>query len=150
MKRPDRMSHFPVPAGVNQGPEIDRRALLALAGGGVALAWMGVAPTLARAQGPGVPRYVVTDRRYAGSVAFGQALVARGSMRLEVADGLTRLWREALAPLWRSPAGEVAGLTSREVWTCLTEQARGQGRRSVLLEPAAAGTSPTLVSWVIV
>lgn len=78
-------------------------------------------------------RYVVTDRRHAESLLFAAPLVERGAHRLEVTDGLTRLWREALTPLWQGQSGAVAGLTQTETWAGLAEQARSAGRRSVLV-----------------
>lgn len=89
-------------------------------------------PAAAAASAPGI-RYVVTDRRYAESVLFGAALAERGADRLEVTDGLTRLWSAALAPLWQGASGAVAGLTRTATWAGLAEQARSAGRRSILV-----------------
>lgn len=77
--------------------------------------------------------YVVTDRRHRESLQFAGPLMERGALRLEVTDGLTRLWREALVPLWQGGSGAVAGLTQTETWGGLAEQARSAGRRSVLV-----------------
>lgn len=78
-------------------------------------------------------RYVVTDRRHSQSLAFGEVLARRGARLLEVTEGLTRIWQEALVPLWREKGGQVAGITRPETWACIAEQARGSGRRSVLV-----------------
>lgn len=121
--------------------QLNRRALLALGGSAAALSTLGLAPLLAAAA-PAV-RYVVTDRRHLESVAFARQWAA--SVPLEVTEGLTRLWREALLPHWQSDShGSVAGLTTREVWTCLAEQARSHGLRST-----ASAATGSLVSWVI-
>lgn len=119
---------------------IHRRTLLSLGGSAVALSALGL-PLLAGAA-PSV-RYVITDRRHAASLAFARQWPA--GTALEVTDGLTRLWRQALQPHWQSEAaGTVAGLTSREVWTCLAEQARSHG-----LLCTASARADALVSWVI-
>lgn len=102
---------------------------------------------------PGI-RYIVTDRRYPQSLAHATALSARGSARLEVTDGLTRLWQESLQPLWRQHDGAVAGLTTRAVWECLAEQARSHGCRTRVLTPLIPsadndGHPENLVSWII-
>lgn len=112
---------------------MDRRSFLALGASAAALTLMGLAPTSARAANRLDFRYVITDRRYPESLEFGQFLSANGSVRLEVTNGLTRIWQEALVPLWREPGGAIAGLTSREVWACLAEQARSQARISVFI-----------------
>jgi hypothetical protein len=52
---------------------------------------------------------------------------------LEVTDGLTRLWREALLPLWQEKGGAVAGLTERGTWDCIAEQARSAMRKPILV-----------------
>lgn len=77
--------------------------------------------------------YVVTDQRSVQSLAFGAALVDQGAERLELTDGLTRLWRDNLVPLWKGKSGAVAGLTLTQTWAGLAEQARSAGRRSVLV-----------------
>lgn len=112
---------------------IDRRSLL---GAGACAAVAGLAtPALARvhAAGPAAPRYVITDRRYPQSLAFARFFEDRGAARLEVADGLTRLWQDDLVPLWRQAGGTVVGLTSRGIWDCLSEQASGQFRKARLI-----------------
>lgn len=77
-------------------------------------------------------RYVLTDKRHPESLQFAAAFRRRGVLRLEVTDGLTNLWRNALVPLWREPGGAIVGLTRRETWACVAEQARSCGRKSVL------------------
>lgn len=121
-----------------------RRTLLALGGSALALSALSL-PAMARSSQP--VRYVVVDRRHAASVDFARQW--HGSAVLDVADGLTRLWRDALLPLWQTPGGTVTGLTSPGVWTCLAEQARSQGRRGQRVEPSATQTSHSLVAWVI-
>lgn len=115
---------------------LTRRAACALGAGlslgafsGVA---MGLTPAVTASAGAGI-RYVVTDRRYPESLQFAAALAERGAGRLEVTDGLTRLWRAALVPLWQGKSGAVAGLTRTETWAGLAEQARSAGRRSILV-----------------
>lgn len=95
--------------------------------------------------------YVVTDRRLPESVTFGQTHTSSGAVQLEVTDGLTKLWQEALVPLWRERGGAVAGLTTREVWHCLAEQARSQSHRTVMLQQHEIATNQPypLVSWII-
>lgn len=78
-------------------------------------------------------RYVVADRRLRESLTFARVLQERGAERLDVTDGLTRLWRERLAPHWRNPQGVVAGLTSQAVWDCLSQQAGDHFRKARLL-----------------
>lgn len=141
---------------------IARRTLLTAAGSTSALAMLGALPTLfapprEQAHEPlnnsrFDVRYVVTDRRLPQSLAFALKHVANGGTRLEVTDGLTRLWQESLAPLWRERGGAVAGLTTREVWHCLAEQARSQSHRTVVLQQhdVAADQPYPLVSWIIV
>lgn len=82
--------------------------------------------------GRGDIRYVLTDGRYPESLAFAAAFRRRGIDRLEITDGLTGVWRNALVPLWRENGGAIAGLTRQETWMCVAEQARSTGRRSVL------------------
>jgi hypothetical protein len=112
-----------------RGPELGRRSLLVM---GAAAAASLAAPLSAQAATPPI-RYVLTDRRYAQSVAFGEALVRQGATRLELADGLTRIWQDVLQPHWRSQSGAVAGLTPAGAWFGRSEQARGEARRSALI-----------------
>lgn len=115
------------------GPSLSRRALCAAGTGLSVAALLGGAGAPGRAAAPRPLHYVVTDRRYPQSLEFGDSLVRQGAPRLEVTGGLTRLWAQALAPLWGGEGGVVAGLTLRATWTCLAEQARGCGRRSILV-----------------
>ena len=86
--------------------QLHRRALLSLGGSAVALSVLGLAPVRAAAASP--VQFVVTDRRHPQSVDFARQWAA--SSPLQVTDGLTRLWREALLPHWQSNApGTVAG-----------------------------------------
>lgn len=112
---------------------LTRRALCSVGLGVSAGAMFGLAGSPAHAAEAQDIRYVVTDRRYGQSLEFGAVLADRGARRLEVTDGLTRLWREALAPLWLGNVGAVAGLTLTATWACLAEQARSSGRKSVLV-----------------
>lgn len=128
------------------GHGINRRTLLSLGGSAFALAATGLAPVLAAAQPLPPVRFVVTDRRHPASVAFGQRLLPAGGASLEVTEGLTRLWREVLLPHWQhGAAGAVAGLTTREVWACLAEQARSHA----LFSTSTDTRTDSLVSWVI-
>lgn len=77
-------------------------------------------------------RYVLTDARHPESLQFAAKFERAGVARLEVTDGLTKLWREALVPLWQNEDGLIAGLTRRETWECVAEQARSCQRRSIL------------------
>lgn len=77
--------------------------------------------------------HVVTDQRFEQSRNFGKVLAGKGVQALEVTDGLTRLWREALVPLWQGAGGAVAGITDHGTWACIAEQARSHGRRSILV-----------------
>lgn len=149
-----------------QNFSIGRREMLLATGSSAALLILGAHPGLAVESGAPVPamaseqrfngqqfniRYVVTDRRLPESVTFGQAHASNGAVRLEVTDSLTKLWQEALLPLWRERGGAVAGLTTREVWHCLAEQARSQSHRTVMLQQLDTATNQPypLVSWVI-
>lgn len=76
-------------------------------------------------------RYVLSDKRYLESLQFAEILTRHGAIALEVTDGMTSLWREALVPLWHGGSGAVAGLTRRETWTCVAEQARSHARKSI-------------------
>jgi hypothetical protein len=140
---------------------IGRRKLLVSTASAATLAMLGVLPALAKpsreiARTPFDPsqfdvRFVVTDRRLPQSLAFAIEHAEKGSARLEVTNGLTRLWQESLMPLWREQGGAVAGLTTREVWHCLAEQARSQSRRTVVLHQydVPASQPNPLVSWII-
>lgn len=144
---------------------IGRRKMLVTSGSAVALLMLGARPGLAVSPGAPVPaqpseqlniqqfklRYVVTDRRLPESLTFGLAHTSNGAVRLEVTDSLTKLWQEALVPLWRERGGAVAGLTTREAWHCLAEQARSQSHRTVVLQQLdiASNQPYPLVSWVI-
>ena len=120
--------------------QLHRRTLLTLGGSAAALTILGLVPVRALATSP--VRFVVTDRRHPQSIAFARQWST--SAPLQVTDGLTRLWRETLLPHWQSDApGTVAGMTTREVWACLAEQARSHGL------PSTASPSHSLVSWVI-
>lgn len=141
---------------------VGRRKLLTAVGSASALAMLGVLPALFAPAREQVRkslsasqfdiRYVVTDRRLPTSLAFAHEHAASSVARLEVTDGLTKLWQESLAPLWRERSGAVAGLTTREVWHCLAEQARSQSRRTVVLHQhdVTADQPYPLVSWIIV
>lgn len=149
----------------NQNFSIGRRKMLFATGSGAALLMLGAPPGLAMLPGAPAPakpsepfdvqqfniRYVVTDLRLPESVTFGQAHASKGALRLEVTNSLTKLWQEALVPLWRERGGAVAGLTTREVWHCLAEQARSQSHRTVMLQQLDIATNQPypLVSWVI-
>lgn len=143
---------------------IGRRKVLVTTGSAAALLMLGTRPGLAVLGGAPMPaqaseqfnvkqfniRYVVTDRRLPESLIFGLAHVSKGAVRLEVTDSLTKLWQEALVPLWRERGGAVAGLTTREVCNCLAEQARSQSHRTVMEQLDLATDQPyPLVSWII-
>jgi len=137
---------------------ISRRALLGAGGGLATLAALGAvsrmtgnAPAGERMPDPSGIRYVVTDKRYAQSLAFARVHVARGSQMLELTDGLTRMWRQSLEPLWRHRGGAVAGLTTRATWQALAEQARSHALRTRVLTVIDAndGHPDNLVSWII-
>lgn len=137
---------------------VSRRSLL-LATGSIAaltavarLSLFAVAPSVpATGPGPFDIRYIVTDRRYGLSLAHAEALAAQCGRTLEVNDGLTRLWRENLLPLWQQGEGAVAGLTTRAVWQCLAEQARSHALLTRVLTPLGNndGHPDNLVSWII-
>lgn len=112
---------------------INRRTCFAIAGGLLAISGSKLEGVRQVAGEPFDIPYVLTDRRFRQSVEFGNALSTRGSQPFEVTAGLTAIWRQVLVPLWATPGGAVAGLTSREVWECVAEQARSHGRRSVLV-----------------
>lgn len=126
----------------------DRRAVLrAGAVAGVAAAGGLIASTATAVPAARV-RYVVADRRIAESLAFASVLEARGAERLDVADGLTRIWRTRLLPHWEKPEASVVGLTSLGVWHCLSQQAadhfrkaRLLGRHSIAQDAEASGMS---------
>jgi hypothetical protein len=110
-----------------------RRSACALGIGMSAAAILGGAPACAAVgERPNID-YVVTDARHPESLSFAVGLVAGGARPLEVTAGLTRLWSDALLPLWRNRGGIVAGLTPPGTWSCLAEQGRSWGRRSILV-----------------
>ncbi len=113
--------------------KLSRRTVCSLGAGLSAIALLGLPEVRAFAAQRYDIRYVLTDKRYAQSMVFGNSLLRQGSTRLEITDGLTRLWLDALVPLWRRKEGAIAGLTLRETWVCVAEQARSCGRRSVLV-----------------
>lgn len=127
---------IPSPAA-SSGPldelKMTRRAACMLGAGLSASALFGLSPSPGLAAETGGIRYVVTDRRHPQSLEFGEVLARRGARPLEVTEGLTRLWQEALLPLWREEGGQVAGITRPETWACIAEQARSSGRRSILV-----------------
>jgi hypothetical protein len=129
-----------------------RRAVLrAGALAGVAAAG-GLTTVAATAAPPLRVRYVVADRRIAESLAFASVLEEQGAERLDVSDGLTRLWRARLLPHWENAEGPVAGLTSPAVWDCLSQQARDHFRKARLLGRhvvADGGDAPGLKAWPI-
>ena len=160
------LNRYPaVHAPAAPGARLRRRSLLTTLGasavscvlGEAGATALGAASTRGSVPQPGPlrrnVRYVVTDRRFAQSLDHGRSLVAQGARRLEVTEGLTRLWQDALAPLWQSQdSGEVVGLTTFEVWQCLSEQARGAWHASHLLQHhglADADHPSSLVSWTI-
>lgn len=115
------------------GVKLSRRAVFSLGAGLSALAFLGLPAVRTFGAERLDIRYVLTDRRFAQSVEFGSSLSRHGSKRLEVTDGLTQLWLDALVPLWREKEGAIAGLTLRETWVCIAEQARSCRRRSILV-----------------
>lgn len=138
---------------------LSRRALLAAAGRVAALASSAIAVGNACAvatEATSTPdidladiRYIVTDQRLPHSLTFARTLSMQGGQLLQVTEGLTRLWQESLVPLWRTPEGAVAGLTTIAVWHCLAEQARSQSRQTRVLEHYAANAAQPLVAWII-
>jgi hypothetical protein len=128
---------------------LDRRRFIALSGASAACAFAGASSGFPSTASNRDLRYVVTDRRYEGSVQ------ARGSKRLEVTEGLTRLWYESLLPMWTSGESGVVGLTEAGVWNCLAEQARSHMRKTRILQWQAPPRNFSLrhdahlVSWMI-
>jgi hypothetical protein len=62
---------------------------------------------------------------------------------------LTRLLLDALVPLWHQKEGAIAGLTLRETWVCVAEQARSCGRRSVLVGRHALAMDGSVTNHVL-
>lgn len=115
---------------------LTRRAACSLGLGLSAGALLGSAPARAMAAAPAAPatvRYVITDSRHPESLAFGEFMCSHGAQRLEATTGLTRLWREALLPLWQSGGGAIAGITSQGICAAIAEQGRSWGRRPALI-----------------
>lgn len=113
---------------------LTRRAACSLGLGLSASALLGSAPARAMAAAPAAPvRYVITDSRHPESLAFGEFMCSHGAQRLEATTGLTRLWREALLPLWQSGGGAIAGITSQGICAAIAEQGRSWGRRPALI-----------------
>jgi hypothetical protein len=112
---------------------IRRRTFLGMS----SVAALQASPSLARmaSSGGNALRYVLIDPRSEESISFARAAAASGAEILDLSQGLTRVWADYLCPFWRSSDGRqaVSGLTSRQVWSCLSEQARGERRRSVFL-----------------
>lgn len=142
--------------------QIGRRQLLTAAGSAMALGMLGglpalvsqakLSPTTASLKSdPFNIRFVVTDRRLPQSMVFAQQYTETGSTPLEITEGLTQMWQQSLEPLWRERNGAVAGLTTREVWECLAEQARSQSHRTVVLQQhdVTKNKLNPLVSWII-
>lgn len=122
-------------AATETATAISRRGVCGLVAGLTLLPLPGVASGAFAAESAtprGDIRYVLTDERYPESLQFAAAFEDRGVPRLEVTTGLTKLWRDALVPLWREKGGAIAGLTRRETWVCIAEQARSCQRRSIL------------------
>lgn len=119
--------------GSRQGLTLDRRALL---GAGVALGAAAMVSPLLRggtAAPSGPLHIIITDGRFAESRRFAASLPANGAQVLDLRDGLTTIWLEHLAPLWRKSSGAVVGLTTRAVWDGLSQQAIGQFRKPRIL-----------------
>jgi hypothetical protein len=135
MTRPERtiMQIDEHPGAMPEQSRFTRREACTLGLGLSAGAFLGSSPTRAMSATPAAVRYVLTDNRHPESLAFGAFMCGRGAQRLEATDGLTRLWREALLPLWQSNGGAVAGLTSQDICTGIAEQARSWGRRPALV-----------------
>lgn len=67
--------------------------------------------------------FVVFDRRFAASRAFGAAALSM-NQRVHAIDGdVTALWTEHLDPLWRGGSGAVAGMTTPTSFVCLEQVA---------------------------
>jgi len=139
--------------------QMNRRGLLVMGASGVTVA---LAPSCLMAMTDERPqtsratvgydvRYVITDQRFTESLAFAAAADHAETTRLEVTEGLTKLWQEHLVPLWQSGAGAVTGLTTRSVWECLAEQARSYAFRTQSLTQLTQndGRADSLVSWII-
>jgi hypothetical protein len=110
-----------------------RRGACSLGIGMSAMAVLGGAPAYAALGERPKIDYVVTDGRHSESLEFAAGLAVGGARPLEVTAGLTRLWSDALLPLWRNGGGIIAGLTLSGTWSCLAEQGRSWGRRSILV-----------------
>lgn len=113
---------------------VSRRSVLrgGLAGGLIAATMSAAGPSLAAE--PAAVRYVVFDTRLEASRKFARMAQARGAEALDIAEGLTRLWREHLIPHWQSDSRAVIGLTTRAVWDCMAIQSRDHFRRPCLLD----------------
>lgn len=114
-------------------PRLTRREACSLGLGLSAGAILGASPVSATRAAPASVRYVITDSRHAESLAFGRVMCSHGAQWLEITDGLTRLWRDALLPLWQAGGGAIAGITTQGACTGIAEQARSWGRRPVLI-----------------
>ena len=87
-------------------------------GGMAASAILGTRPVLAAGQSakPQVPpanrfHAVLFDRRYADSIAFGEAARRMGQTTHAISGDVTAYWYEHLDPLWRKGPVAIAGLT---------------------------------------
>ena len=137
---------------------ISRRAVLAAGGSLGALAALAPAALFAATAAPAADpageaaliRYVLSDARHPHTLAHARTLDAAAE-RLDVGEGLTRLWQDRLLPLWREKGGAVAGVTTRAVWECLAEQARSHALRTRALTPLGDndGHPDNLVTWII-
>jgi hypothetical protein len=137
------------PADPHEGIYLSRRSICSLGAGLSAIALFGFTALRSVAAERYDIRYVLTDQRYGQSLEFGNILCRRGSKCLEVTDGLTRLWLDALVPLWHQKGGAIAGLTLRETWVCVAEQARSRGRRSVLVGRHALAMNGSMTNHVL-
>lgn len=134
-------------ASRNGSLALDRRTLLAVSG--AALMAGAAGPLSAATSTASRIRYVVTDRRIPESIAFADALVGMGAIRLEATQGVTHMWQQVLRPHWRGAAGATVGLTSIRLWQCLAEQARGEHRRAQRLGRHRLETSDGTASHIV-
>lgn len=110
-----------------------RREACSLGLGLSAGALLGSAPARAMSAASTTVRYVITDSRHPESLVFGEFMCSHGAQRLEATDGLTRLWQQALLPLWQSGGGGVAGITLQGIYAAVAEQGRTWGRKPALI-----------------
>ncbi len=97
---------------------------------------------------------VVSDVRFAESVAFGRQAEHLGTAVVRINGDITDFWFNDLSIRWKESKVAIAGLTAHGPIFCLERLAWDHGMRVVFREDLAGPQGPALpgdvlVSWVI-